>query len=76
VDWKLIKAAKYTKPWRKSEKNFAQYGVMLVNPQKHAHVKQALGQQFIDWILSPTGQSAIGDYKIAGERLFVASARP
>jgi tungstate transport system substrate-binding protein len=53
-----------------------QYGVMLVNPQKHAHVKQALGQQFIDWILSPTGQSAIGDYKIAGERLFVPNARP
>ena len=53
---------------------FNQYGVMRVNPAKHAHVKQALGQQFIDWLVSPAGQAAIGDYRIGGERLFFPNA--
>ena len=47
-------------------KLFNQYGVILVNPQKHPHVKQALGQAFIDWLISPDGQKAIADYKIDG----------
>jgi len=47
-----------------------QYGVMLVNPHKHPHVKQELGQQFIDWLVSPAGQKAIADYRINGEQLF------
>lgn len=47
-----------------------QYGVMLVNPHKHPHVKSELGQQFIDWLVSPAGQKAIGDYKINGEQVF------
>lgn len=47
-----------------------QYGVMLVNPQKFPHVKSDLGQQFIDWLVSPAGQKNIGDYKINGEQLF------
>src|SRR6516164_6699968 len=51
-----------------------QYGVMLVNPQKHPHVKKELGQQFIDWLLSPDGQKAIADYKINGEQLFYPNA--
>lgn len=51
-----------------------QYGVMLVNPQKYPHVKSALGQQFIDWLVSPAGQKAIGDYKINGEPLFHPNA--
>ncbi len=45
---------------------FNQYGVMLVNPAKHAHVKKELGQQFIDWLVSPEGQNAIAEYKIDG----------
>lgn len=53
---------------------FNQYGVILVNPAKHPHVKQALGQQFIDWIVSPQGQSAIASYKIDGEQLFFPNA--
>jgi len=53
---------------------FNQYGVMLVNPQKHANVKKELGQQFIDWIISPTGQKAIADFKINGEQLFYPNA--
>jgi tungstate transport system substrate-binding protein len=53
---------------------FNQYGVMLVNPQKHPHVKKELGQQFIDWLLSPEGQKAIADYKINGEQLFYPNA--
>jgi tungstate transport system substrate-binding protein len=53
---------------------FNQYGVMLVNPQRHPHVKAADGQRFIDWIVSPAGQAAIAGYKIDGEQLFFPNA--
>jgi tungstate transport system substrate-binding protein len=53
---------------------FNQYGVILVNPAKHPHVKQADGQKFIDWVVSPDGQKAIADYKIGGEQLFFPNA--
>jgi tungstate transport system substrate-binding protein len=55
-------------------KLFNQYGVMLVNPARHPHVKVALGQQFIDWVVSPAGQAAIAAYKIGGEQLFFPNA--
>jgi len=54
---------------------FNQYGVMLVNPAKHPHVKRDLGQAFIDWLVSPQGQAAIAAYKIGGEQLFFPNAR-
>jgi tungstate transport system substrate-binding protein len=53
---------------------FNQYGVMLVNPEKHSNVKKELGQQFIDWLVSPEGQKAIANYKINGEQLFYPNA--
>ena len=53
---------------------FNQYGVILVNPAKHPNVKKNLGQQFIDWLVSPEGQKAIADYKINGEQLFYPNA--
>ena len=53
---------------------FNQYGVMLVNPEKHPNVKKELGQHFIDWLVSPEGQKAIADYKIDGEQLFYPNA--
>jgi tungstate transport system substrate-binding protein len=53
---------------------FNQYGVMLVNPDKHAHVKKDLGQAFIDWLVSSEGQKAIVDYKINGQQLFFPNA--
>ena len=53
---------------------FNQYGVMLVNPQKHPSVKKELGQQFIDWLVSSEGQKAIADYKINGQQLFYPNA--
>ena len=53
---------------------FNQYGVMLVNPQKHPHVKAAAGQRFIDWLVSPEGQRAIADFHINGEQLFYPNA--
>jgi tungstate transport system substrate-binding protein len=53
---------------------FNQYGVMLVNPQKHPNVKKEFGQQFIDWLVSAEGQKAIADYKINGEQLFYPNA--
>ena len=55
-------------------KLFNQYGVMLVNPAKHAHVKKELGQAFIDWVISPEGQKTIADYKIGSEQLFFPNA--
>ncbi len=51
-----------------------QYGVILVNPAKHAHVKRAEGQAFIDWLVSPEGQAAIAAYEIEGEQLFFPNA--
>ena len=56
------------------KKLFNQYGVMLVNPEKHKHVKKALGQAFIDWLVSSEGQKAIADYKINGQQLFFPNA--
>ena len=53
---------------------FNQYGVILVNPQKHPHVKQQAGQAFIDWLMSAEGQAAIGEYRIGGEQLFFPNA--
>ena len=53
---------------------FNQYGVMLVNPAKHPSVKADLGQQFIDWLISPEGQRAIAGYKIDGQQLFFPDA--
>jgi tungstate transport system substrate-binding protein len=53
---------------------FNQYGVMVVNPAKHAHVKADLAQKFVDWVVSPAGQSSINGYKIGGEQLFFANA--
>jgi tungstate transport system substrate-binding protein len=54
---------------------FNQYGVMVVNPAKHPHVKKDLAQQFADWIVSPAGQAAIASYKIEGEQLFFGNAK-
>ena len=53
---------------------FNQYGVILVHPAKHAHVKKDMGQAFIDWVVSADGQKAIADYKIGGEQLFFPNA--
>jgi tungstate transport system substrate-binding protein len=53
---------------------FNQYGVMLVNPAKHPNVKKDLGQQFIDWLVSPEGQKTIAGYKVDGQQLFFPNA--
>ncbi|WP_322096032.1 substrate-binding domain-containing protein [Pelagibius litoralis] len=57
------------------ERMFNQYGVILVNPEICDNVKADLGQQFIDWILSDDGQSAIADYTRDGQQLFFPNAR-
>jgi tungstate transport system substrate-binding protein len=54
---------------------FNQYGVMLVNPKKHPHVKATDGQAFIDWLLSDQGQQAIAAFRIEGEQAFFPNAR-
>jgi tungstate transport system substrate-binding protein len=55
---------------------FNQYGIILVNPAKHAHVKKELGQKFIDWVISAEGQNAIKSYKIQDQQLFFPNAAP
>ncbi len=54
---------------------FNQYGVILVSPKQHPHVKAQAGQKFIDWLVGVEGQSAIAADKIGGEQLFFANAR-
>ena len=53
---------------------FNQYGVMVVSPVRHPHVKAALAQGFVDWVVSPAGQAVIASYKINGEQLFFPNA--
>ncbi len=55
-------------------KLFNQYGVMAISPAKHPHVKAADAQKFVDWVVSPAGQSSIAGYKIGGEQLFFPNA--
>jgi tungstate transport system substrate-binding protein len=55
---------------------FNQYGVMVVNPAKHPHVKTAEAQKIVDWVISPVGQGVIASYKIGGEQLFFPNAAP
>jgi tungstate transport system substrate-binding protein len=55
---------------------FNQYGVIVVNPAKHPHVKVQLAQAFADWVLSPEGQATIASYKINREQLFFPNAIP
>jgi tungstate transport system substrate-binding protein len=50
--------------------------VMLVNPEKHPGVKKAMGQRFIDWLVSPQGQRTIAGYRIDGQQLFFPNAHP
>lgn len=54
---------------------FNQYGVTLVNPAKHVHVKAQEGQAFIDWLTSDQGQQAIADFRIEGQQLFFPNAK-
>jgi tungstate transport system substrate-binding protein len=54
---------------------FNQYGVILVNPARHPHVKRDDGQKFIDWLVSKEGQKSIADYRIGGEQLFFPNAK-
>lgn len=56
------------------KKLFNQYGVMLVNPAKHAHVRKDMGQAFVDWLVSAEGQKAIAGYRINGQQLFFPNA--
>ncbi len=54
---------------------FNQYGVMLVNPKKHPHVKAELGEKFISWLTDEKGQATIAAYKLKGKQLFFPNAK-
>lgn len=53
---------------------FNQYGVILVNPERHPNVKATLGQEFIAWLLGKQGQEAIAAFTIDGQQLFFPNA--
>lgn len=53
---------------------FNPYGVMVVNPARHPHVRHAWAQTFADWLVSPAGQAAIAGYRIGGEPIFFPNA--
>ena len=53
---------------------FNPYGVMVVNPARHPHVKVASAQKFVDWVTGAAGQATIASYKIGGEPVFFANA--
>ncbi len=56
------------------ERLFNPYGVILVNPKRHSHVKADLGREFIAWLISPEGQAAIGAFRVNGQVLFKPNA--
>ena len=49
---------------------FNPYGIILVDPGRHPHVKVEQGRAFIDWMISQAGQDAIAGYTVDGEQLF------
>jgi tungstate transport system substrate-binding protein len=53
---------------------FNQYGVMVVSPQKYPHLNSKGAQKFVDWVISPAGQTTIANYKIGGEQVFFPNA--
>lgn len=55
-------------------KLFNQYGVILVNPAKHPHIKAKEGQAFVDWLVGPEGQNAVRSFKIDGGQVFFPNA--
>jgi len=55
---------------------FNPYGIILVNPEKHPHIKTRDGQTFIEWMLSEAGQTLIADYRILGQQAFFPTAKP
>lgn len=57
------------------ERLFNPYGIILVSPQRHSHIKAEMGQTFIDWMLSDEGQQAIGEYRIKGRQAFFPNAK-
>jgi tungstate transport system substrate-binding protein len=54
---------------------FNPYGVMLVNPARHPHVKAEAGQVLIDWLVSDEGRAAIAGFTVGGEQLFFPTPR-
>ncbi|MPY70323.1 MAG: sulfate transporter [Alphaproteobacteria bacterium] len=54
---------------------FNPYGVMLVNPAKHGHVKVKEARMFMDWLTGPAGQAAIAAFRPGGRQLFFPNAK-
>ncbi|GGC69483.1 substrate-binding domain-containing protein [Marinobacter halophilus] len=53
---------------------FNQYGVIPVNADKCPNVNREAAETFTQWLLSETGQAAIGSYQVEGKQLFFPNA--
>ena len=53
---------------------FNPYGVIVVNPERHPHVKVEAAQDFVDWLVGPGGQAAIAGYRVDGQQVFFPNA--
>ena len=53
-----------------------QYGIIVVNPDRHPHVKEKQAREFLEWLLSEDGQQAIADFEIDGKQVFFPNAQP
>jgi len=49
---------------------FNPYGVIMVNPQKHPHVKVELATKFLDYLTSDQAKTLINGYRRGGQQLF------
>ncbi|MFK7816375.1 MAG: substrate-binding domain-containing protein [Gammaproteobacteria bacterium] len=54
---------------------FNQYGIILVNPERHEHIKYQEAKQFSDWLISKEGQQAIAEFSLKGKQLFFPNAQ-
>jgi tungstate transport system substrate-binding protein len=50
---------------------FNPYGIMLVNPARHPHIKAADATAFIDWLTGAEGQAAIAAFRLGSQQLFI-----
>lgn len=53
---------------------FNQYGVIVVNPERHRHVNSIGAERLSGWLRSDAGQALIAGYKRDGQQLFFPNA--
>ena len=52
------------------------YAAIVVNPERHPHVRAEAAQAFVDWLTSTRGQAAIAAFRVQDQQLFFPGAEP